>query len=49
MTHGLFTEGSIEKVNASEIREICVTDSIPQSEHQRKCPKLTGTSSFSHS
>eukprot|EP01100_Stratorugosa_tubuloviscum_P014771 TRINITY_DN807_c0_g2_i1.p1 TRINITY_DN807_c0_g2~~TRINITY_DN807_c0_g2_i1.p1 ORF type:complete len:357 (-),score=160.66 TRINITY_DN807_c0_g2_i1:197-1267(-) len=39
-THGLFTTGAIERINASPISEICVTDSIPQQQNLKICPKL---------
>lgn len=39
-THGIFSENALEKINASELEEVCVTDSIPQHENVKKCPKL---------
>jgi ribose-phosphate pyrophosphokinase len=40
-THGLFSGEAIERINRSQALErVYVTDSIPQSEHVARCPKL---------
>jgi len=39
-THGIFSGPAVERINASDLEEVCVTDSIPQSENLAKCPKL---------
>jgi ribose-phosphate pyrophosphokinase len=39
-THGVFSGPAIERMNNSILEEICVTDSIPQHENQKLCPKL---------
>ncbi|KAL6879522.1 ribose-phosphate pyrophosphokinase [Trichoderma longibrachiatum] len=40
ITHGVFSGDSIARVNASAIDKIVVTNSVPQEEHRRLCPKL---------
>lgn len=40
ITHGVFSGDSIPRLNASEIDKIIVTNSVPQDEHKRMCPKL---------
>jgi len=39
-THGVFSGSAMEKLNQSDLEEVCVTDSIPQEENQKKCSKL---------
>jgi len=39
-THGVFSGNAIERLNNSLLEEVCVTDSIPQTENQKQCPKL---------
>lgn len=39
-THGVFSQTAMEKINESCLEEVCVTDSLPQTENQKKCPKL---------
>jgi len=39
-THGIFSPGAIERVNASNLTEVLVTDSLPQEENQKNCSKL---------
>jgi len=39
-THGLFSGKAIDRLNASVLEEICVTDSIPQDKNVEKCKKL---------
>ncbi|KAK8143423.1 hypothetical protein MY1884_005611 [Beauveria asiatica] len=40
LTHGVFSGDAIARINASAIDKILVTNSVPQSEHCRLCPKL---------
>ncbi|KAJ9149395.1 Ribose-phosphate diphosphokinase [Pleurostoma richardsiae] len=40
VTHGVFSGDSIARINASAIDKIVVTNSVPQDEHKRLCPKL---------
>ena len=41
ITHGVFSRDALDKINNCEnILEFYVSDSIPQEENQRKCPKL---------
>lgn len=40
LTHGLLSGDAIEKINASAIDKIVVTNSVPQHEHEARCPKL---------
>lgn len=40
LTHGVFSGDAIARINASAIDKILVTNSVPQNEHRRLCPKL---------
>jgi hypothetical protein len=40
LTHGLLSGDAIERINASALDKVVVTNSVPQEEHQSKCPKL---------
>ncbi|KAG5993143.1 ribose-phosphate pyrophosphokinase, partial [Claviceps pusilla] len=40
LTHGVFSGDAIPRLNASAIDRIIVTNSVPQDEHRRLCPKL---------
>lgn len=40
LTHGVFSGDAIARVNASAIDKLLVTNSVPQEEHRRLCPKL---------
>ncbi|CAM1509167.1 Fc.00g029060.m01.CDS01 [Cosmosporella sp. VM-42] len=40
LTHGVFSGDAIARINASAIDKILVTNSVPQLEHRRQCPKL---------
>ena len=40
ITHGVFSGDAIERINASALDKIIVTNSVPQDEHRRLCPKL---------
>jgi len=39
-THGLFSGTAMDRLNASVLEEICVTDSIPQDKNVEKCNRL---------
>ena len=40
VTHGLLSGDAIERINASALDKVIVTNSLDQTEHQRRCPKL---------
>lgn len=40
LTHGVFSGDALARINASAIDKVIVTNSVPQDEHQRLCPKL---------
>ena len=40
VTHGVFSGDAIARVNASAIDKILVTNSVPQDENKKFCPKL---------
>ncbi|KAI0155298.1 phosphoribosyl pyrophosphokinase [Xylariaceae sp. FL1272] len=40
ITHGVFSGDAIQRINYSAIDKIVVTNSVPQDEHRRLCPKL---------
>ncbi|KAF5613462.1 ribose-phosphate pyrophosphokinase [Fusarium subglutinans] len=40
VTHGVFSGDAIARINASAIDKMLVTNSVPQNEHRRLCPKL---------
>jgi ribose-phosphate pyrophosphokinase len=40
LTHGVLSEDAIPRINASALDRIIVTNSVPQTEHKRLCPKL---------
>ena len=40
LTHGVFSGDAIARVNASAIDRLLVTNSVPQDDHRRLCPKL---------
>ncbi|KAB8304282.1 hypothetical protein EYC80_003694 [Monilinia laxa] len=40
ITHGVFSGDAIDRINASALDKIIVTNSVPQDEHRRLCPKL---------
>ena len=40
LTHGVLSGDAIERINASALDKVIVTNSVPQQEHQAKCPKL---------
>lgn len=40
LTHGVLSGDAISRLNNSPIDKIVVTNSVPQDEHRRQCPKL---------
>ena len=40
LTHGVFSGDAIARINASELDKVVVTNSVPQDDHSRLCPKL---------
>ncbi|KAF3081737.1 ribose-phosphate pyrophosphokinase [Orbilia oligospora] len=40
LTHGIFSGDAIARINASAIDQVVVTNSVPQNENTRACPKL---------
>jgi ribose-phosphate pyrophosphokinase len=40
VTHGVFSGDACERINQSALDKVVVTNSVPQEENQRKCPKL---------
>ncbi|KAH8596893.1 phosphoribosyltransferase-like protein [Bisporella sp. PMI_857] len=40
LTHGVFSGDAIERINASALDKVIVTNSVPQDEHKAICPKL---------
>ncbi|KAF6842926.1 ribose-phosphate pyrophosphokinase [Colletotrichum musicola] len=41
LTHGIFSGDAIPRINASAIDKIIVTNTVPQGEHMKVCPKLS--------
>ena len=41
VVHGVLSEPAIDRINASDIEEFVVTDTIPMTENIRRCEKLT--------
>jgi len=40
VTHGVLSGPALQRLNESEIKELCVTNSIPQDTNIQNCPKL---------
>ncbi|RDW64912.1 ribose-phosphate pyrophosphokinase [Coleophoma cylindrospora] len=40
ITHGVLSGDAIARINASALDKVIVTNSVPQDEHRRLCPKL---------
>ncbi|KAH8670442.1 ribose-phosphate pyrophosphokinase-like protein [Tricladium varicosporioides] len=40
LTHGIFSGDAIPRINASALDKVVVTNTVPQDEHCRLCPKL---------
>ncbi|TGZ83782.1 ribose-phosphate pyrophosphokinase 4 [Ascodesmis nigricans] len=41
ITHGVFSGDAIDRINASALDRVICTNSVPQEEHKRLCPKLS--------
>lgn len=40
VTHGVFSGDAVERINASCLDKVVVTNSVPQNEHVEQCSKL---------
>ena len=40
VTHGILSGDAIERINNSALDKVVVTNSLPQEEHKKRCPKL---------
>lgn len=40
VTHGILSGDAIERINASALDKVVVTNSVDQVDHLRRCPKL---------
>lgn len=40
LTHGVLSGDAIDRINASALDKVVVTNSVPQQLHQQRCPKL---------
>ncbi|QIW97185.1 hypothetical protein AMS68_002703 [Peltaster fructicola] len=40
VTHGVLSGDAVERINASALDKVVITNSVPQEEHLAKCPKL---------
>lgn len=40
ITHGILSGDAIDRINASALDKVIVTNTVPQQEHQARCPKL---------
>lgn len=40
VTHGILSGDAIQRINASALDKVVVTNSVDQTEHKRNCPKL---------
>lgn len=40
VTHGVLSGDAIDRINASALDKVVVTNSVDQSENKRRCPKL---------
>ena len=40
LTHGILSGDAIERINASALDKVVVTNTVPQEEHLSQCPKL---------
>jgi ribose-phosphate pyrophosphokinase len=40
VTHGVLSGDAIDRINASALDRVVVTNSIDQRQHQKRCPKL---------
>lgn len=40
LTHGIFSESALSRINNACFEEVVVTNTIPQDEHMLECPKI---------
>ena len=40
ITHGVLSGDAIERINASALDKVVVTNTVPQEDHEKRCPKL---------
>lgn len=40
LTHGIFSGDAIDRINASALDKVVVTNSVPQEDNKARCPKL---------
>ena len=40
LTHGILSGDAIDRLNKSDLDKVVVTNSVPQEEHKKRCPKL---------
>ncbi|MCJ1466274.1 ribose-phosphate pyrophosphokinase [Pseudocyphellaria aurata] len=40
LTHGVLSGDAIDRINASALDKVVVTNSVPQEDHKKRCPKL---------
>ena len=40
VTHGILSGDAIDRINNSALDKVVVTNSLPQDEHKKRCPKL---------
>jgi len=40
ITHGILSGDAIERINASALDKVVVTNTVDQQEHKQRCPKL---------
>lgn len=40
ITHGIFSGDSVERIYSSDITEVIVSNTVPQQEHIKSCPKF---------
>lgn len=40
VTHGIFSDEALAKINDSDISNVIVSNTIPQTQHARECPKI---------
>ena len=40
LTHGILSGDAIDRINASALDKVVVTNSVPQDEHKSRCSKL---------
>ena len=40
ITHGVLSGDAIDRINGSALDKLIVTNSVPQDEHEKRCPKM---------